>query len=145
MVTGPISAFSDAEAWRDWILQHQDDEDGIWLKISKKGAVVSTVSYSQALDVALCFGWIDGQKASLDAEHYLQRFTPRRARSMWSKINCAKVEALIEEGAMTARCLAEIDKAKADGRWDAAYAGQRTATVPDDFQTALDANPAAAE
>lgn len=117
---------------------------GIWLKIAKKGAAEPSVSYAEALELALCFGWIDSQKRGLDEEHFLQRFTPRRPRGRWSKINREKCEALIASGAMRPAGLAEVEAAKADGRWDAAYAGARRAEVPDDLQRELDASPAAA-
>ena len=114
-----------------------------WLKFAKKGAAESTISYRQALDVALCHGWIDGQKRSMDEHYWLQRFTPRKARSRWSKINCAKAEALIADGRMQAGGLREVEAAKADGRWEAAYPGQAKADVPEDLQAALDADPEA--
>ena len=102
------------------------------------------MTYAEALDVALCYGWIDGQRNSFDEQWFLQRFTPRRPRSNWSKVNCAKVERLIEEGRMQPAGLAEVERARGDGRWDAAYDAQSKATVPDDLQRALDDNPAAA-
>lgn len=117
--------------------------DGAWLMIAKAGAEKPTVTYAQAVEIALCHGWIDGQKKALDDQHWLQRFTPRRARSLWSKVNREKAEALIESGRMQPSGLAEIDRAKGDGRWQAAYDGARTAAVPPDLQAVLDARPQA--
>jgi uncharacterized protein YdeI (YjbR/CyaY-like superfamily) len=127
-----------------WLRRHHADTDGIWLRIAKSGAEEPSVSYAQALEAALCWGWIDGQKKGLDESYWLQRFTPRRARSIWSKINCAKAEALIAQGRMQDAGLREIERAKADGRWDGAYDGARSSTVPDDLQAALAAQPRAA-
>jgi uncharacterized protein YdeI (YjbR/CyaY-like superfamily) len=118
---------------------------GIWLKVGKKTAPEPSVSYAEALEVALCFGWIDGQKRGFDEEYWLQRFTPRKPGSKWSKINTEKADALIAAGRMRPAGQRQADTARADGRWDAAYAGQRTSTVPDDLRAALDANPAAAD
>ena len=116
----------------------------LWLKIAKKGAPEPSVTYAEAVELALCFGWIDSQKRGLDETHFLQRFTPRRPRGRWSKINREKAEALEESGALRPAGAAEVAAAKADGRWEAAYEGQRTAKVPDDLQRELDANPKAA-
>ena len=117
----------------------------MWLKIAKKGSGIETVSYPEALEVALCYGWIDGQKASFDDRYWLQRFTPRRSRSKWSKVNRQKATELIERGAMKPAGLREVERAKADGRWDAAYDAQSTATVPDDLRRELEKNDAARE
>ena len=136
-------AFPSAKAFRAWLHREHDRCDGLWLKIAKKGTGVKTVTYAEALDVALCYGWIDGQKARYDDTWFLQRFTPRRPRSAWSQINCDKVAQLLDQGLMRPAGLEQVERAKADGRWDAAYQGSRTMTVPDDFQAALDANPAA--
>jgi uncharacterized protein YdeI (YjbR/CyaY-like superfamily) len=114
------------------------------VKIAKKGSGIPTVAYPEVLDTALCFGWIDGQRKALDDRYFLQRFTPRRARSRWSQINRDKVAALTKAGRMRPAGLAEVERAKADGRWDAAYAGVRTMEVPDDLQRELDARPDAA-
>jgi uncharacterized protein YdeI (YjbR/CyaY-like superfamily) len=133
----------DAAAWRDWLAAHHDQAAGVWLKIAKAGSGQTSVTYAEAIDEALCFGWIDGQKRALDDKHWLQRFTPRRPRSKWSRINTEKAEALIAAGRMQAPGQAEVDAAKADGRWAAAYASPRQAGVPDDLAAALDANPAA--
>lgn len=129
----------DAAAWRAWLDEHEDTSDGIWLLLAKKGTTSPTsLSYAQALDEALCSGWIDGQSKSIDAATYRQRFTPRRQRSLWSARNVDKVGRLIEEGRMRPRGHAEIERAQADGRWDAAYAGPATIEVPDDLAAALD-------
>ncbi|MDW4907094.1 YdeI/OmpD-associated family protein [Streptomyces sp. ADMS] len=137
-------AFESAAAFETWLGDNHAVSPGIWLKLRKKGPGIVALDYAQALDVALCYGWIDGQKAKLDDAWWLQRFTPRRPRSKWSKINRDKVAALIEQGRMRPPGLAEIDRAKADGRWEAAYDSARTATVPDDLAAALAADPAAA-
>jgi uncharacterized protein YdeI (YjbR/CyaY-like superfamily) len=141
----PIVLFSSSTNLEAWLGEEYATSDGIWLKIAKKGSGIESVSYAQALEVALCFGWIDSRKRGYDENHFLQRFTPRRPRGRWSKINREKVEALIEAGRMRPAGLAEVDAAKADGRWETAYAGQRTAEVPDDLRGALDANPVAGQ
>ncbi|GAA2278449.1 YdeI/OmpD-associated family protein [Nonomuraea roseoviolacea subsp. roseoviolacea] len=140
----PTLAFPSRTAFETWLEAEHDASPGLWLKIAKKGSGIPSVSYAEALDVALCFGWIDGQKRSYDAEHWLQRFTPRTARSKWSKVNRVRAEELIAAGAMRPAGLAQIEAARADGRWEAAYEPQRTAEVPDDLRAALDADPAAA-
>jgi uncharacterized protein YdeI (YjbR/CyaY-like superfamily) len=127
-----------------WLEANAADSPGIWLKIAKKGAPVPSVTYAEALELALCFGWIDSQKRGLDDTHFLQRFTPRRPRGRWSKINREKCEALEAAGALRPAGAAEVAAAKADGRWDAAYESARTAQVPEDLQAELDANPKAA-
>jgi uncharacterized protein YdeI (YjbR/CyaY-like superfamily) len=127
-----------------WLEANGEDSPGIWLKIAKKGAPEPSVTYAEALELALCFGWIDSQKRGHDESHFLQRFTPRRPRGRWSKINREKAEALEEAGALRPAGAAEVDAAKADGRWEAAYEGQRTAKVPGNLQAELDANPQAA-
>jgi uncharacterized protein YdeI (YjbR/CyaY-like superfamily) len=135
--------FKSARAFETWLKKHHASSDGLWLQIAKKGAEQPSVTYLEAVEIALCWGWIDGQKKGLDDQHFLQRFTPRRARSIWSKINVDKVATLIEAGRMQLAGQAQIDAAKADGRWAQAYDGARTATVPEDLQAALDANPRA--
>ncbi|MBF4582283.1 YdeI/OmpD-associated family protein [Curtobacterium sp. VKM Ac-2865] len=136
---------ADTAAWRAWLDQHEDDSDGVWLALAKKGTTgPTTLTYAQALDEALCSGWIDGQKRSNDAATFLQRFTPRRKASLWSERNIGLVATLVAQGRMRERGQAEVDRAKADGRWERAYAGSATATVPDDLVAALDAAPAAA-
>jgi uncharacterized protein YdeI (YjbR/CyaY-like superfamily) len=135
--------FKNAKAFETWLKKHHATSDGLWLKIAKRGAAEPSVTYPEAVDIALCWGWIDGQKKSFDDQHFLQRFTPRRARSVWSKINVDKVAALIEAGRMQAPGLAQVEAAKADGRWAQAYDGARTSTVPADLQAALDTEPRA--
>ena len=138
--------FANQADWRAWLAAHHDARpEGVWLKIAKKGSDVASVDYPQALEVALCYGWIDGQKKGLDETHWLQRFTPRRSRSIWSKVNRAKADALVEAGEMQPAGLAEMERAKADGRWAAAYDGQRTSAVPDDLAAALAGNAVARE
>jgi uncharacterized protein YdeI (YjbR/CyaY-like superfamily) len=141
----PVLLFGTTDEWATWLeANHSSASAGLWLRLAKKSAGISSITYQQALDVALCYGWIDGQKKSYDAESWIQKFTPRRAKSIWSKVNCAKVEALIESGQMRPAGLAEIERARQDGRWAAAYDSQRNASVPEDLQVALDASPAAA-
>jgi uncharacterized protein YdeI (YjbR/CyaY-like superfamily) len=141
----PIHLFAGPEELEAWLDENHGTSDGVWLKIAKKGAPEPSVTYAEALEQALCFGWIDSQKRGFDETHFLQRFTPRRPRGRWSKINREKAEALIEAGKMRSAGLAEVKAAKADGRWEVAYDGQRTAKVPPDLQRELDANAAAAE
>ena len=128
------------EKWEAWLERNGGASSGVWLRLAKIGARDPTVSYAEALETALCFGWIDGQKRGESEHYWLQRFTPRTARSIWSKINRAKAEVLIASGQMRPAGLLEIDRAKRDGRWDAAYSSASTAVVPDDLQAALDAN-----
>ncbi|MGE8443484.1 MAG: YdeI/OmpD-associated family protein [Comamonas testosteroni] len=135
--------FKSAKAFEAWLKKNHATSDGLWLKIAKRGSNEPSVTYPEAVEIALCWGWIDGQKKSLDDRHYLQRFTPRRARSVWSKINVEKVQALIDAGRMQAPGEAQVEAAKADGRWARAYDGARTSTVPEDLQAALEAEPAA--
>ena len=137
-------AFESDAHWEAWLQEHHATSDGVWVKIAKKASGIPTVAYPEVLDTALCFGWIDGQRKALDDSYFLQRFTPRRARSRWSQINRDKVAALTKAGRMRPAGLAEVERAKADGRWDAAYAGVRTMEVPDDLQRELDARPDAA-
>jgi uncharacterized protein YdeI (YjbR/CyaY-like superfamily) len=141
----PTLLFANPAEFEAWLEDGHAESDGIWLKIAKKGAREPSVTYYEALELALCFGWIDSQKRGHDDQHFLQRFTPRRPRGRWSKINREKAEALITDGAMRPAGMAEVEAAQADGRWEAAYEGQRTAQVPDDLQRELDANPAARE
>jgi uncharacterized protein YdeI (YjbR/CyaY-like superfamily) len=137
-------AFASAAEWEAWLREHHATAPGVWIRFAKKGSGVQTVTYLEALHVALCFGWIDGQARGVDDASYVQRFTPRRARSIWSKRNRDFAIALIEAGRMQPAGLREVERAQADGRWDAAYDAPSTATVPDDLQAALDAHPAAA-
>ena len=134
-----------AAAWARWLKRHHASAAGIWLRIAKKDSGIASVDYAAALEEALCWGWIDGQRRSDDAQYFQQRFTPRTKRSIWSQINRAKVLKLIEEGRMQPPGHAEIERAKTDGRWDAAYEGVSAATVPPDLQAALDANRKAAK
>jgi len=141
----PIVLFASPAELEAWLEENSAAVEGVWLKIAKKGSGVESVTYAEALELALCFGWIDSQKRGFDERHFLQRFTPRRPRGKWSRINREKVEGLIAAGAMHAAGLAEVEAAKADGRWEAAYAGQRTAEVPADLKAELDGNEAARE
>jgi uncharacterized protein YdeI (YjbR/CyaY-like superfamily) len=141
----PIHLFADPEALQAWLEENGDSCDGVWLKIAKKGSGQRSVTYAEALELALCFGWIDSQKRGFDEKFFLQRFTPRRPRGRWSKINREKAEALIAAERMRPAGLAEVEAAKADGRWEAAYEGQRTAEVPADLQRELDASPTASK
>ena len=138
----PRVFFASAVAWEEW-LEANHASAGVWVKIAKKGSGIESVRYPEVLDCALCFGWIDGRREALDEKYFLQRFTPRRPGSRWSRINRDKCERLIGEGRMRAPGLAEVEAAKADGRWEAAYEGQRRITVPDDLQRELDARPEA--
>jgi uncharacterized protein YdeI (YjbR/CyaY-like superfamily) len=128
------------EKWEAWLERNGSASSGVWLRLAKKGAENPTVSYAEALESALCFGWIDGQKRTESEHYWLQRFTPRTTKSIWSKINTAKAEALIASGKMRPAGLLEIDRAKRDGRWDAAYLSASKVGVPEDLQAALDAN-----
>jgi uncharacterized protein YdeI (YjbR/CyaY-like superfamily) len=141
----PIVSFTSPDAWAEWLGEHYAASGGVWLKIAKVGSGLPTVTYSEALDAALCHGWIDGQKGRFDDSYWLQRFGPRTPRSKWSKINRDRAEALIAGGQMRPAGLRAIELAKADGRWDAAYDGQRTAAVPEDLQRELAGNAAARE
>jgi uncharacterized protein YdeI (YjbR/CyaY-like superfamily) len=144
-VDDPILEIGSVTAWEAWLEANHGQPAGVWLKLGK-GAARTDLTHQSALEAALCFGWIDGQaRPGTGPDHWLQKFTPRRSKSRWSQINRAKVEALIAAGLMRPAGLAEIERAQADGRWAAAYPSQSQATVPDDLQAALDANPAAAE
>ena len=136
----PILPFESKKKFADWLAKNHDKSAGLWLKIAKKAAGISTVTYLEALDVALCYGWIDGQKGSFDEQYFLQKFTPRRPKSIWSKINVEKVAGLIASGEMKPAGLKAVEAAKQDGRWDAAYASQKNIAVPADFQSALSKN-----
>lgn len=136
----PILSFDTASDWEAWLGEHHADTGGIWLKLAKKEARLPSVTYAEALESALCYGWIDGQKASFDDQYWLQKFTPRGPRSMWSKINCDKAVALIAEGRMRPAGMRQVELAKGDGRWDLAYDSQSKITIPEDFQRELDKN-----
>lgn len=137
--------FEGPEAFEAWLEANGATSDGIWVRMAKKSTGVASLDWTRGVEVALCFGWIDGQRKGLNGTHYLQKFTPRRARSKWSQINVGRAEALIASGRMQPPGLAEVERAKADGRWEAAYDPPSTAEVPDDLRAALDAEPAAAE
>ena len=139
----PVLAFTSASDWEQWLSNQPRSSKGIWLKLAKKGARVESLSRQEAIDGALCYGWIDGQLQRFDERYWLVRFTPRSARSKWSSINQTRVQTLIDTGRMKAAGLEEVNRAKADGRWEAAYPPQSKAEVPADLQLALDANPKA--
>ena len=140
----PELTVEDAAAWRAWLSEHHEDPRGVWLTLAKKGTTEPTsLTYEQALQEALCFGWIDGQARRGDDSTYIQRFTPRRARSPWSKRNVARVERLVADGRMEPAGIAEVQRAKEDGRWEAAYSGSATIEVPDDLAEALADEPRA--
>lgn len=141
----PVIPFESRDAWAGWLAQYHAASPGLWLKLAKKDSGIATVTYSEALDVAICYGWIDGQKDKLDGSYWLQRFTPRKPRGKWSRINRDRAAALIAKGEMQPAGLREVERAKADGRWEAAYHGQRTAPVPDDLRRELQNNAAARE
>jgi uncharacterized protein YdeI (YjbR/CyaY-like superfamily) len=141
----PVLGFANRAAWESWLDEHHGLSGGTWLKIAKKGSGADSVSYPDALEVAICFGWIDGQKGSLDGSYWLQRFTPRRPGSKWSRINTDKAAELINSGRMRAAGQREVELAQADGRWAAAYDGQRAMTVPEDLRRELARNDAARE
>ncbi len=129
----PVELFPSQADWEAWLEEHHAAAPEVWVKFAKKGSGVQSVSYGEAVESALCFGWIDGQMKSLDEHFYVQRFTPRRRRSSWSKVNVEKATALIEAGRMRPAGLAEVERAKADGRWDAVYEPPSTITVPEDL------------
>jgi uncharacterized protein YdeI (YjbR/CyaY-like superfamily) len=135
-----IIAFNDAAEWESWLADHYESQAGMWMKIAKKSSALASVTDAEALDVALCYGWITGQRRPHDRTYYLQKFVPRRPKSLWSKVNIGKVEVLIAAGRMRPPGLAEIASAKADGRWDAAYESQKNATIPPDLADALAQN-----
>ena len=139
----PVVLFADQAEWSAWLAEHHATTRGIWLRLAKKGSDLQSLSYAEALDVALCHGWIDGQKRSFDSKSWLQKFTPRGRKSVWSKVNREHAERLIRTGAMRDAGLAAIDEAKRDGRWERAYDSQRSAAVPEDFQAVLDQHPKA--
>ena len=131
--------------WAQWLVAHHDSARGVWLRIAKKGAPRPSLTYAEALEVALCFGWIDGQKQRENVHYWLQRFTPRSSKSIWSKINRDSALKYVRDGRMQPSGLAEVERAQADGRWDAAYASSSTVTVPPDLQAALAANRKASD
>lgn len=139
----PIRFFANQTAWADWLEKNHRKSSGLWLRLAKKKSSLRSITYAEALEVALCYGWIDGQKRGESEDAWLQRFLPRSAKSIWSKINRNKTVALIASGRMQAAGWQAVEAAKKDGRWDAAYDSPKGAKVPDDFQAALDANPRA--
>lgn len=139
----PILSFISRLAWEQWLAGQDAASRGLWLKIAKKGSGINSVSYAEALEVALCYGWIDGRKGAYDETHWLQRFTPRRPRSKWSQVNRDKATELIERGEMQPAGLRQVQRAREDGRWDAAYEAQSRVTVPDDLQQELAKNDTA--
>jgi uncharacterized protein YdeI (YjbR/CyaY-like superfamily) len=142
-MTEPRLTFSNQSEWENWLAQNSGTSTGIWLRIAKKGAEPPALTYEQALESALCHGWIDGQKRADDEKYWLQRFTRRSAKSIWSKLNKDRAEALIAAGRMLPSGMREIEKAKEDGRWELAYTSASNSVVPDDLRAALDANPKA--
>jgi uncharacterized protein YdeI (YjbR/CyaY-like superfamily) len=136
----PIKPFASKTKWADWLAKQHDTSAGVWLKLAKKDSGIKSITYEEALDVALCYGWIDGQKKGFDDRYWLQKFTRRGPKSIWSKINTEKAERFIASGEMKPAGLKAIEAAKQDGRWDAAYASQKNISIPDDFQAALDQN-----
>lgn len=139
----PVLAFADPAEFELWLSEHVDEPAGVWLKLAKASSGIPSMTADEAVDVGLCFGWISGQRKSLDDQYYLQKYVPRRPRSRWSEVNVGKVEELTAAGRMRPSGRAEVDAAKRDGRWDAAYESQKDATVPDDLAAALAARPAA--
>ena len=139
----PTLSFADATLWARWLAENHASSRGVWLALAKKGASHATVTYVEALDEALAWGWIDSQKRPQDESVFLQRFSPRQARSPWSKINREKVAVLTKAGRMEAPGLAEVERAKSDGRWEAAYDSAKTSTVPEDLAEAFAASPGA--
>jgi uncharacterized protein YdeI (YjbR/CyaY-like superfamily) len=137
--------FASADDWEHWLDANHDSAAGVWVKIAKKASGIPSVAYPEVLEVALSYGWIDGLRRGHDDTWFLQKFTPRRARSRWSRINRDTATRLIEEGRMRPAGLREVERARADGRWDAAYESQRTIAVPDDLRRELDRNPRARE
>jgi uncharacterized protein YdeI (YjbR/CyaY-like superfamily) len=140
----PVVDFAGPDDWRSWLDEHHADSEGVWIRIAKRASGIASVDHDQAVEVALCFGWIDGQVRRVDDDWFMQRFTPRTKRSKWSRLMCEKAEELIASGAMQPAGLAEVERARADGRWERAYEPPSTATIPPDLQQALDASPAAA-
>ena len=141
----PVELFKDQKHWASWLDRRHAESPGVWLRLAKKGSGIQSVSYAEALEVALCYGWIDGQKKSYDESSWLQKFTPRGGRSLWSKVNREKAEELIRTGRMKPAGMAAIERAKENGRWEAAYDSPGKATIPDDFQAELDRHPKAKE
>jgi uncharacterized protein YdeI (YjbR/CyaY-like superfamily) len=138
-----VFEFRDEQAFHDWLAAHHGQRDEVWIKIHKVGSGLASITPKQAIDVVLCWGWIDGLRKGFDDESFMQRYTPRRSRSVWSQINVANVERLIKAGRMTPHGLQEVEAAKADGRWARAYGSGQGMKIPDDLQAAIDAEPKA--
>ncbi|MBO9557754.1 MAG: YdeI/OmpD-associated family protein [Caulobacter sp.] len=138
-----VHEFVDADAFYDWLSRRHDKQAEVWIKIHKVGSGLPSITPKQAIDVVLCWGWIDGVKKSFDEKSFLQRYTPRGRKSIWSQINVDNIARLVDEGRMTPHGLSQVEAAKADGRWDRAYAAGKNMKIPDDLQAAIDANPAA--
>jgi len=136
----PVLSFDRQKDWAAWLVKNHTTSSGVWLRLAKKASGIQSVTYDEALEVAMCYGWIDGQKKSHDETSWLQKFTPRGPKSIWSKVNTEKAERLIESGQMKPAGLKAVESARQDGRWDAAYAPQSKATVPSDLQAELDRN-----
>jgi uncharacterized protein YdeI (YjbR/CyaY-like superfamily) len=141
--TAEVVAFRDADDFEAWLADHVDWRPGVWLKIAKRGSGVPSLTDEEAVDLGLCYGWISGQRKTYDDVYYLQHYVPRRPRSRWSQVNVRRANALIDAGRMRPSGFAEVEAAKADGRWDAAYGSQKEATIPPDLAAALGANPKA--
>jgi uncharacterized protein YdeI (YjbR/CyaY-like superfamily) len=139
----PVLAFADGQAWEAWLCDHHGTAEGVWVKVGRAGGTDRSVTYDEVVEGALVYGWIDGQKRALDERFWLQRVTPRRARSAWSRRNRAWAERLAAEGRLAPAGVREVERAQADGRWERAYDGPRTATVPDDLRRELDRHPRA--
>ena len=140
-----VASFESRGAWEAWLNEHHSTTDGVWMRLAKKGSDAVTISLSTAVEVALCYGWIDGKARRIDADYWMVKFTPRRQKSKWSRINRERATKLIEKGKMKPAGLREVERAKADGRWDAAYDAPSSMPVPDDLQRALDGNDEARE
>ena len=138
-----VHEFADEQSFYDWLARHHDKEDEVWIKIHKVNSGLASITPKQAIDVVLCWGWIDAVRKGLDDKSYLQRYTRRRKASTWSKINVENVARLVRQGRMTAHGLAEVEAAKADGRWDRAYGSGQAMKIPEDLQAAIDAEPKA--
>jgi uncharacterized protein YdeI (YjbR/CyaY-like superfamily) len=138
-----VIAFADAAAWEAWLAANHGRQAGVWLKMARKRSGIASVTEDEVVDLGLCYGWVSGQRRPLDERYYLQKYVPRRPRSLWSKVNVQRVERLRAEGRMREPGLAEVRAAQADGRWARAYEPQKTATVPADVRAALDASAAA--
>lgn len=141
----PTQAFTSKKKWADWLERQHSKSTGIWLKLARKDSGIPSVTYDEAVEVALCYGWIDGQKKAFDENYWLQKFTMRGPKSIWSKINTEKAERLIDSGQMKPAGLQAVEAAKQDGRWEAAYSSQKNMLIPEDFQSALDENKKASE